>query len=552
MNFTISLILSATFLASVLGLFMLVWAIATDSFGIGVKGAKQIFEEGEEGRVDDPSISKANAQAHKEELADEHKSMLERERIDQEILERVDADRSTSLPVLLCLCASVVWLMVGSVLGVIVSLKMHYPDWLNDTAGLTFGILRPMHLNAVIYGWVSSIGIGLAIWLVPRLFKCTLQLPGLALLGAVLWNIGVAAGLYELYSGRTTGIEWLEFPWYVDVFLVVSGSFVGASLFTTILTKPSKHLYVSVWYLVAAFIWFPIIFIVANIPGLFKGVDQSIVNWWFAHNALGLWLTPLALSVAYYLIPKIVGKPIYSYNLSLLGFWALALFYSQAGIHHLIGGPVPSWLVTLSIVQSVMMVIPVVAVAINHSMTLKGRFEVLIYSPSLRFVALGSFFYLCASLQGSLQALRSFNQISHFTHYTVAHAHLGVYGFVSMIMFGGAYYVFPRITGREWPFPILTSLHFWLVVIGFLIYFIGLTIGGFIQGVEMLDASIPFMQIVENTIPYLQTRSLGGIIMTLGHLCFAAHAIILMVDYKKGVAPNYMNKLRTLAQSHGK
>jgi cytochrome c oxidase cbb3-type subunit 1 len=253
------------------------------------------------------------------------------------------------------------------------------------------------------------------------------------------------------------------------------------------------------------------------------------VNWWFAHNVLGLWFTPLALAAVYYLIPKIIGRPIYSYQLSLLGFWSLALFYSQVGVHHLLGGPVPGWVATLSIVTSVSMVIPVIAVAINHHLTVLGSFRALRHSPVLRFIVLGAMMYTAASIQGSAHSLRSLNTLTHFTHYTVVHAHLGAYGFASLVFFGATYFLMPRVLGVEWPAPRLVDLHLWLVAVGFFIYFGTLSIAGLLQGMAMLDASVPFQASVEAAAPWLWGRSLGGLLMTLGHVVFAGHVFALLL-----------------------
>jgi cytochrome c oxidase cbb3-type subunit 1 len=303
---------------------------------------------------------------------------------------------------------------------------------------------------------------------------------------------------------------------------------MGVPLILTMKHRRVKHLYVSVWYLGAALLWFPLLYAVANAPGVHFGVEQATMNWWYGHNVLGLWFTPLGLAAAYYFIPKVLGTPIYSYNLSLLGFWTLAFFYSQVGGHHLIGGPVPTWLITLSIVQSMMMIVPVFAVAVNQHMTVLGHFRALRYSPTLRFIVLGAMMYTLASLQGSIEALRAVNTVTHFTHFTVAHAHLGLYGFFAMVMFGSIYFVMPRVLGREWPHAALISLHFWLVVGGFAVYFVGLSVGGWLQGLAMLDAKQPFMASVAVTLPYLQARSLGGALMTLGHLVFGTHFFLMM------------------------
>ena len=320
-------------------------------------------------------------------------------------------------------------------------------------------------------------------------------------------------------------------PWQIDIFIVLGGALMGLPLFLTLAKRKVDHLYVSVWYIGAALIWFPILFFIANIPNLHFGVQGAAMNWWYGHNALGLWFTPIGLGAAYYFIPKVLGRPIYSYNLSLLGFWCLAFFYSQVGGHHLIGGPLPTWMVTLSIVQSMMMIIPVFAVAVNHHMTVGGNFRAVIHSPTLRFIVLGSMLYVAASVQGSLEALRSVNVITHFTHYTVAHAHLGMYGFFTLVMFGSIYFIMPRIVDWEWPHPWMISAHFWLVAVGFAVYFIGLTIGGWLQGVAMVDAAKPFMDSVSVTLPYLKSRSIGGALMILGHVIFMIHFILISLRY---------------------
>jgi cytochrome c oxidase cbb3-type subunit I len=524
MDFTVSVLLG-TFLLSIAALFMFIWSMAKGLFGDGTAAATEIFAPGELGTVEDPAATSAQKGGLQNAMGDAEQGAPGMAAQDSAARDR--ADQSTSLVVGVCLTLSVVWLVLASLAGLVSSLKMHLPDWLTQYAWLTFGRIRPIHLNLVGYGWCSLAGIGVAIWLVPRLLKTEMVGAKYALVGGALWSVGVFLGTVAIAMGYSDGLEWLEYPWQIDILLVVGGALVGFPLWLTLLQRKVKHLYVSVWYIAAGLLWFPILFLIANFPGLHFGVQQATMNWWFGHNVLGLWFTPLGLAAAYYFIPKVLGKPIHSYNLSLLGFWSLAFFYSQVGGHHLIGGPVPSWLITISIVQSMMMVIPVFAVAVNQHMTVLGNFRALIYSPTLRFIVLGAMMYTAASVQGSLEALRAVNTITHFTHYTVAHAHLGLYGFFTMIMFGSIYFIMPRVMNWEWPYPRLISLHFWLVLIGFAIYFIGLSIGGWLQGLAMLDAKTPFMQSVTLTLPYLKARSVGGSLMTLGHLVFAAHFFVM-------------------------
>jgi cytochrome c oxidase cbb3-type subunit I len=520
MDFTVGVLLG-TFLMSIAALFLFIWSMAKGLFGDGAAAAQEIFAPGELGKVEDPAATAAQQGGLQHAMGDAAQGAPHMTAADNAARER--ADQSTSLVVGVCLTLSVMWLVLASLAGLVSSLKMHMPDWLTQYAWLTFGRIRPIHLNLVGYGWCSLAGIGVALWLVPRLLKTELVGAKYALIGGALWSVGVFLGTVAIALGYSDGLEWLEYPWQIDILLVVGGALVGFPLWLTLLQRKVKHLYVSVWYIAAGLLWFPILFLIANFPGLHFGVQQATMNWWFGHNVLGLWFTPLGLAAAYYFIPKVLGKPIHSYNLSLLGFWSLAFFYSQVGGHHLIGGPVPSWLITISIVQSMMMVIPVFAVAVNQHMTVLGNFRALIYSPTLRFIVLGAMMYTAASVQGSMEALRAVNTVTHFTHYTVAHAHLGLYGFFSMIMFGSIYFIMPRVMNWEWPYPRLISLHFWLVLIGFAVYFIGLSIGGWVQGLAMLDAQTPFMQSVTLTLPYLKARSVGGSLMTLGHLVFATH-----------------------------
>jgi cytochrome c oxidase cbb3-type subunit 1 len=520
MDFTVSVLLG-TFILSIAALFVFIWSLSNGLFGDGLQAATEIFVPNELGRVEDPAATAAQIKGL--QLATGAASDGGNSVSDSDAKARDDADKSTALVVGVCLTLAVVWLVLASVAGLISSIKMHEPDWWVQYGWITFGRIRPIHLNMVAYGWCSLAGIGVAIWLIPRLLKTELVGAKYALVGGALWTIGVFAGTVAIAMGYSDGLEWLEYPWQIDILLVIGGALVGVPLWLTLLNRKVKHLYVSVWYIGAGLLWFPILFLIANWPGLHFGVQQASMNWWFGHNVLGLWFTPIGLAASYYFIPKVIGKPIHSYNLSLLGFWSLAFFYSQVGGHHLIGGPVPSWLITISIVQSMMMVIPVFAVAVNQHMTVLGNFRALAYSPTLRFIVLGAMMYTAASVQGSLEALRSVNTITHFTHYTVAHAHLGLYGFFSMVMFGSIYFIMPRVMNWEWPYPKLISLHFWLVLVGFAIYFIWLSIGGWLQGLAMLDEKTPFMQSVALTLPYLKARSIGGGLMTLGHLVFAAH-----------------------------
>jgi len=458
---------------------------------------------------------------------------------EESLRRRLEIDRAARWPVGIFIGSSLVWLVLGSLIAIAASIKLHDPEFLADHPWLTFGRVRPAHLNAVAYGWLSTCGIGIGLWILSRLCRVPIEDHRSLALAAVLWNMGNAVGIWGILRGDSTAIEWLEYPVYAAPFLLVSFAFVLFTAINLIRKRAPGHIYISQWYIMAAFFWFPALYFTAHgllVLAPVQAPAQPPINWWYAHNALGLWFTPIGLGAAYYLIPKIIGKPIHSYYLSIIGFWTLAFFYAWNGMHHLIGGPYPAWLITASVVASVMMFIPVITVAINHHFTMVGHFRDLLYSPTLRFVVFGAMAYTVVSLQGSLTAIREINHVTHFTHYTVAHAHLGAYAFASMVFFGAIYYIMPRLLEREWPSRWLIRLHFWPSAIGIALYFVVLSWGGILQGLELNRGTTPFLDIVARTIPYLEWRSVAGTLMTIGHLALLASFIWMLVDRRQSGA----------------
>ncbi len=500
-----------TFSISVLGMVAFVVALIQKQVLVPPSAAKSIFDQSEMGRAELDSI----------EVGRNQWRML---------------DQSARTPILFFIVSSVIWLAIGSIFGLLVSFKFHAPEFLGTQSLLTFGKLRPLHLNIITYGWLSPAALGVAMWLVPRLTKVPLQNVKTLFAAGIIWNIGVTLGCIGIFVGLTDGLEWLEFWWPFDILLAVAGAMIAIPLFRTIYLSKEKHLYVTMWYIICALIWFPVLFVIANCHFLHSGVEQAIANWWFAHNVLGLWVTPLGLGIIYYLLPKIIGHPIASYQLSLFGFWGLALFYSQVGMHHLLGGPIPTWMANLSIVMSVGMAIPVITVAINHHVSTYKHFHVLKDSVVLRFIVFGAMSYTVSSLQGSLHSLRSFNYVTHFTHWTVAHAHLGLYGFTSMVLFGGIYFALPRLLGRNFKYPWLLNLHFWLAATGIIIYAVGLGIGGWLQGQELRNVNGSFEQSVRLTMPYLYIRSIGGTLMLLSHFLMLYNVLSILRPQTSEVA----------------
>jgi cytochrome c oxidase cbb3-type subunit I len=368
------------------------------------------------------------------------------------------------------------------------------PGFLADADWLTFGRVRPAHLSTVIYGWGSMAGVGVLLWLQARLSRARLPLPVLLPVTVVVWNLAVLYGTVRILQGASTGIEWLEFPVEVLGFIGFCMAVIIVGFGADVRPPPGEA------YLRVAVVPVrrrPLVSLPlhprrrAQRGGRRRGVAKAAANWWFAHNVLGLWFTPIGLATAYYMIPKVIGRPVHSYHLSLLGFWTLAIFYNWAGTHHLIGGPLPAWLVTVGIVGSMMMFIPVITVAVNHHLTMVGHFHHLKTSPTLRFVVVAAMSYTVVSIQGSLTSLRAVNEVGHFTHYTVAHAHLGVYAFFTMMMFGAAYYILPRLMNAEWHSARWIRVHFWTTSLGMALYWAASPGPGWRQGQMMNDPTFP-------------------------------------------------------------
>ncbi|MCH2155490.1 MAG: cbb3-type cytochrome c oxidase subunit I [Opitutales bacterium] len=451
-------------------------------------------------------------------------------------------DDSVRGPAILFVSSSIVWLMIGTVFALMAAFKAHTPEFMGNIEWSTFGRARSAHLNAMAYGWGFNVAAAVALWLMARLSKVKLMHGGILYISGAFWNLGVIIGVFGILKGDMTSVEWLEMPPYAAPLLAVAYLGIGFWGVQCFLNRKQEFVYVSQWYVLAALFWLPWLYIIAQVMINFvpaRGVVQSITNWWFAHNVLGLWFTPIGLAAVYYFIPKVLGRPIHSYYLSVLGFWSLALFYNWAGVHHLVGGPIPVWLITAGIVGSVMMVIPVIVTAINHHLSVVGHHREVWASPTLRFTVFGAMNYTLASLIGSLMAIREVNLVTHFTHFTVGHAHHGLYAFFTMVMFGAIYFIMPRLLKREWPSAILIKVHFWTTAVGITAMVIALSVGGWIQGSEMNNPEIEFLDIVKNTVPYLYARSVSGILLTVGHIAFAVNFFWLLIGgrwarYKQG------------------
>lgn len=466
-------------------------------------------------------------------------------RSDVEQVERALIDASTRVPVLMFYTSAVAWLVLGTFLAAYTSFKMHMPDLFGDVAFLTWGRVRPAHMNAMIYGWASMAGIGTAIWLMARLCRTTLRRPLLLVAGAAFWNIGVLVGLGGILAGHSTGHQWLEFPPYAASILFVAYTLVVSWAVLMFQHRREGHIYITQWYLIGAFLWFPWLYGAAQIMMWvtpLQGVMQAAMAWWYANNIMFLWLGSIALGTAYYMIPKVIGRPVYSYHLAAIGFWTYALFSSWTGMQRLVDGPFPAWMVTASIAAAILTIIPVATVGLNHHMTMRGNFGLMRYSPTLRFTIFGAIAYTVFSALGILLSLRSVASYTQFTQASVAYTHLGTYAFFTMTMFGAMYYIVPRLVGREWRNAGLIKLHFWSSAYGVGLMVLMLFIGGVMQGQDLNNTALPFTESTQTILAYLRGRSLSGMLLMIAHLIFAFHFGMMLFGLgRTATVPTFLN-----------
>ena len=464
---------------------------------------------------------------------------------DVEQVERALIDASTRIPVLMFYTSAIVWLLIGTVLAMMTSIKMHSPDLLANVGFLTWGRLRPAHVNVMIYGWASMAAMGTAIWLMARLCRTVLRHPLLLVAGAAFWNFGVLVGVVAILAGQSTGYQWLEFPPYAAAILFTAYILIISWAVLMFRFRRGDQIYITQWYLLGAFLWFPWLYAAAQVM-LFvvpvQGVLQAGINWWYANNLLFLWFGAIGLGTAYYMIPKVIGRPVYSYHLATIGFWTYALFSSWTGYQRLVDGPFPAWMITASIAATILTIIPVATVGLNHHMTMQGYFPVMRYSPTLRFTVFGAMSYTIFSVVGVLISLRSTARYLHFSQASAAYSQIGLYAFFTMIMFGSMYYIVPRLVGREWRYATLIKLHFWASVYGVGLMSLMLLAGGLVEGVDQNDPSMTFIESVASILPYLRGRTVAMLLLTASHFIFAFHFGLMLFGLgRTSTVPTFLN-----------
>lgn len=459
---------------------------------------------------------------------------------DLEQVERALIDASARTPVLCFYASAIVWLLAQTTLWVIASLKLQWPEFLSGWGWLTYGRIVPVQNNLMIYGWAALVGIGTTLWILARLSRVAFPRPGLLLGGLALWNFALVAGSLEVLSGNGRGFQYLDFPSYIYTLLLIAYALVGVWGIVLFLNRRPGHVYITAWYLVAALLWFPWLLASANFllgtHGV-QGVMQAVVGAWFAQNVITLWLTAIGLGAIYYLIPKVLGRPIHSYYLASFGFWTFAIFSVWNGVQRLSGGPVPAWMVTVGIVASILLLVPVATVTANYGLTMNGKFNLVYHSPTVRFVFFGAIAYTIANLLAAVSSFRTIGNLTQFSVFSEGLDQLFVFAFYSMVMFGAMYYIIPRLVGCEWLSASFIKLHFWGSAYGFGMAILMTLLAGFSQGALENAApahgatagAVDFMVGVNHMVPFIRGRSIGLIFLCVGQLIFALHFIFMVL-----------------------
>jgi len=418
------------------------------------------------------------------------------------------------------LVSGAAWLAVAVLGGLFSAIQLFSPDTLRNIPYLEFGRVRPAHTNLVLFAFVGMMSLGSGLYIVPVMLRTRLYSERTANLSMWLYNLGMLVTAVTLPLGYTQGREYAEAIFPAKVLILIALILLLYVLVMTVLNRQEKLLYVSVWYVVGGVLWTAAFYPPGNVlwhptTGALTGTIDAIWLWFYGHNIFGLFLTPLAIAIAYYVMPRVANQPLYSHTLSLIGFWSLIAFYTHIGTHHLIQAPVPTWLKTISIIDSVGMLIPVFTVLINLWLTTKDSLGNFTRSVPGKFIYAGAVWYLVTCIQGPMQSLPSVQRYTHFNNWVIGHAHIAVLGFSGMIALGGLWYILPQVTGRRVYSMNLANLQFWLISVGLTGFFVVLTIAGLTQGAAWLNGETVY-RALPLIAPYMGLRLASGILIIAG------------------------------------
>ncbi len=436
---------------------------------------------------------------------------------------------------------TVIWGIVGMLVGVIIASQLVWPE-LNVIEYLSYGRLRPLHTNAVIFAFGGSALFATSFYVVQRTCHTTLFAPGLATFIFWGWQLVILLAALSLPLGFTSGKEYAELEWPIDLLITVIWVAYAVVFFGTIGTRKTPHIYVANWFFGAFIIAVALlhIFNSAEIPvfeagiltpksySAYAGVQDAMVQWWYGHNAVGFFLTAAFLGMMYYFVPKQAGRPVYSYRLSVVHFWALIFTYMWAGPHHLHYTALPDWTQSVGMIFSLILLAPSWGGMINGIMTLSGAWHKLRDDPILKFLITSLSFYGMSTFEGPMMAIKTVNALSHYTDWTVGHVHSGALGWVGMVSIGSIYYLIPKLFGKSEMHSVkLINVHFWLATLGTVLYIAALWISGVMQGLMWRATNVDgtltysFVESVKASYPFWTIRVIGGVLYLSGMILMA-------------------------------
>ncbi|MDP4245587.1 MAG: cytochrome-c oxidase, cbb3-type subunit I, partial [Bacteroidota bacterium] len=432
----------------------------------------------------------------------------------------------------------------GMLAGLWAAIALYYPAINLGLPATTFGRMRPVHTNAVIFAFVGN-GIFMGVYYsLQRLCKTRMFSDLLSKLHFWGWQAIIVAGAITLWMGKTSGKEYAELEWPIDIAITIVWVIFGINLFGTLIKRREKHIYVAIWFYIATWVTVAMLHIVNSMElpvtmwksySWYAGVQDALVQWWYGHNAVAFFLTTPYLGLMYYFLPKAANRPIYSYRLSIVHFWSLIFIYIWAGPHHLLYTALPDWAQSLGVVFSVMLIFPSWGGMLNGLFTLRGAWDKVREEPVLKFLVVAITCYGMATFEGPMLALKNVNAISHFTDWTIAHVHVGALGWNGFLTFGVLYWLIPRMWNTPLYSKKLAGTHFWIGTIGIILYVVPMYWAGFTQSMmwksftEEGQLKFQFLETVTHVIPMYVTRSLGGALYLSG-------ALIMVYNLRKTIA----------------
>ena len=430
------------------------------------------------------------------------------------------------------LYATLLWGIVGMIVGLLLAFLFLFPNLTEGVSWLSFGRLRPLHTNAVIFAFVGNAIFAGIYYSLQRLLKARMYSNVLSAINFWGWQLIIVAAAITLPLGYTSSKEYAELEWPIDIAIAIVWVAFGVNMIATILRRRQRHLYVAIWFYIATFVTVAVLHIFNSLAlpvgflksySVYAGVQDALVQWWYGHNAVAFFLTTPFLGLMYYFVPKAADRPIYSYRLSIVHFWSLIFIYIWAGPHHLLYSSLPDWAQNLGVAFSIMLIAPSWGGMINGLLTLRGVWDKVRNDPVLKFLVVAITGYGMATLEGPLLSLKNINAIAHFTDWVVAHVHVGALAWNGFLTFAVAYWLIPRMTKTKLYSVALANLHFWLGTLGIVLYAIPMYIAGFTQA-SMWKQFNPdgtlvygnFLETVTQIIPMYWMRAIGGTLYLVG------------------------------------